>query len=830
MRLLRTRTLDLEAFYDPGTRPRYAVLSHTWEPGRHLTYSDLAADPEHALSGTGSELVRRACDVAQKLGHEYLWVECICVDGSSTAEVSEAVNSSFRWYQEASACLVYLADLPSEYPDDETSWRECRWWTRAWTLPELLAPPTVRFYDEDWNFRGTKTSPPILDIISHITHISEHVLRDGSLIRRTSVAKRMSWAATRKARRVEDMAYSLLGIFGVHMQTVYGEGTESFKRLQDEILKDTRDMSLLAWEAQPDDKRLFRGLFASSPKEFVRFISCPPEWTTPLSFAGEIQSTSKGLSITAPFISYPCHSQRILLLDLGTHVQQRKTALVLFRYNDYYVRPATNATISTEPGGSTTTSISAMRDLDVPTSCVVSNALAAPTFANGELTLPPAEKTPRQPTLAASLPLRGPTHPVALARRRGNRSITESSDTYVISCASTSLASMSPMLNASQKRSLPPNALVDRADKRARTRPVAFPSQPGSDITAIQDARSDTSSGSTSSQEDLSVSDSTAPGPPPVLEEGHPFLAVTDELTKAARAEFTSWQKTASSSGTLYFACPFLARDPDRHSTCLKRAVLRQPRDVKLHLWRKHRLPHHCPVCYDQFETASETNAHIVQRSCELRQRSSLEGVSEDQKIKLMRKDKIPGSREDKWRAIWDILFPGEPPPSPYPEGEDALICLVREFWEEKGQVVVSGFLEERGMLGWEVKDEERGLAALYALVLERMVDDIYEEEKWEVVQLGTIPPRLPQERSSLLNGLLSSASVSMLGAGFPFQGTDPYPGAPPLPRRGARSPGARRAVGSPSGRRDSTRSIRFIRSCEPSENDAPFAGMPSVP
>ncbi|KAL2106812.1 hypothetical protein VUR80DRAFT_6186 [Thermomyces stellatus] len=743
MRLLHTRTLNLEQFYDLQTRPHYVVLSHTWEPG-HLNYADLTDRRERALSGPGSALVHHACDVALKLGYEYIWIECICVDGSSTAEVSEAVNSAFRWFQKAAVCLVYLADLPAGSPNDDTSWRRCEWWTRAWTLPELLAPSTVHFYDKDWNFRGTKTSPPLLGIIARITTVSEDVLRDGSLIPGVSVAKRMSWASTRKARRVEDRAYSLLGIFGVHMQAIYGEGAESFKRLQDEILKDTRDVSLLAWEAQPEEKRLFRGLFASSPKEFARFVKCPPEWKTPLFFEGEIQSTSKGVSITAPFISLPSLGQEILLLDLGTHVPQRRTALILFRYNDYYIRPSTHATITTEPGGSTTMSICAVRHIDASTSRTISNTLQTPKIVNGQLTLPPMEGTPGQPVLAASLPLRGPTHPVTHMRRHRNRSITMPSETYVISCASSSLASMSPVLNSSQKRSLPPNALPDRKDKRARTKPIIFAFQSGSDVTAIRDARSDASSGSTSSQEDLSFSDSTAPGPPSSLDEGHPFVAVADELTRVARSEFTIWQKTASPCGTLYLACPFRARNPDRHSRCLKRATLCQPRDVKLHLLRVHRLPHYCPVCYDFFETASAKNAHIVQRSCELRPRRSLEGVSEDQRIRLARKDKVPRSREDQWRAIWDIVFPGEPPPSPYPEGEDAIICHVRQFWEENGQLVVSGFLEERGMLDWEVKDEERGLAALYALVLQRMVDEIYEESMWKFVQRGTVPPHLP--------------------------------------------------------------------------------------
>lgn len=798
MRLLRTRTLHLEPFDDPRTRPRYAVLSHVWAPG-HLSYSDLTADADRPGAGPGSEIIHRGCHVAEQLGYEYIWIESVCVDVFSAEEVSEAVNSAFRWFQEATACLVYLADLTPGSPDDETSWSHCEWWTRAWTLPELLAPSDVQFYDGDWNFRGTKTSPPLLGIISRITHISEDVLCDASLIPHVSVAKRMSWAATRNARHIEDRAYSLLGIFGVHMQAVYGEGTASFVRLQEEILRDTQDMSLLAWEAQPDDKRPFRGLLASSPGEFARFVQCPPQWRRPLSFEGEVQSSNRGLSITAPFISYPGQGQQVLLLDLGAqHVPQTKTVLVLFRHNDYYVRAASKpSVISTEPGTSITREISAAKDLDTLTSHAMADTLQLPMLAKGHLTLPPAETVWQLP--AASLPLREPIATAAFAQRSGKRSTAESSEIYVLSRAATSL-SMSPMLS-SLKRSLPPHVTPDREDKRARTRDPLV-SQSGSDRTELPGGRS--CAGSESGQEDLS--DDGAPGPPPVLDGDHPFLAVADELTETAREEFAVWQKSRAPQSGSYLACPFQAHDRDRHAACLKAAALRSPRDVKAHVWKAHRLPHYCPVCYALFETAPLKNEHIVRRDCELRPKPRLEGVSGDQKQSLAKKD--GGSREEQWRAIWDVIFPDQSPPSPFPEGEDGRrISLAREFWDERGQLVVSGFLEAKGLLGYEVRDEERGLAALYALVLERLVETIFEEERWEDVD--AVPAALPP-LGSLMSGLLPSASVSTLGAVLMpqrfFRGAD-GPGLPVRRRGPSRSPGQRLA---PASGRGEIRSIRL--------------------
>ena len=763
MRLLHTQTLDLEPFFDSQTRPPYAVLSHTWEP-EHPRHSEFATDAKKAASGPGSTFVRRACAAVQQLGYRYVWIECICVDSSSVAEVSEAINSAYRLFQEAAACLVYLADLRSG-DVDEDAWQQCKWWTRAWTLPELLAPSTVRFYDRDWNFRGIKSSTPLLSLISRITAISEDVLCDGSLIPQVSIAKRMSWAASRKAWRVEDRAYSLLGVFGVHMQAIYGEGTASFLRLQDEILKHTRDMSLLAWEAHPEDDRPFRGLLASSPVEFSRFTSCPPKWTIPLAFEGEIQNNNKGLSITGSFFSYPINGQQVLLLDLGAKhsAPNTKAALVLFRHGDCFVRAASNAAVTLKgPATPVAMKVSAARDLTPRESKTVAESLRVPTFANGFLTFPSAPKVPGQPGLATNLPFRGQAGPAPLTARCRGGSIASSFDSYVFSRAGTSLAPMPPELGSTHKKRAFANALSDRDDKRARTKLATLPSGPGSNVSSLSD--SDTNGGRDSdSEEDLSSFDEVRPEPL-VLEEGHPFLAVADELIETAISEFETWRKTGPPpTGTRFFACPFRARNPTRYAECLKHAALRNPRDVKRHVWQEHRLPNYCPVCYSVFETESECSEHIVQRICKLKSRPDhLEGVSEDQKKLLARRDRSGASREQRWFAIWDIVFPREPPPRPFPHGgEDRAVADVREFWEGRGRKVVAGFLREKGLLSWDMKDEERALAAVHKLVGGRLIEGVFEEAWVFVNQVGC-----PQfSGRTLMSGLLPGAGVSMAGA-----------------------------------------------------------------
>ena len=172
-----------------------------------------------------------------------------CIDKRSSAELTEAINSMFRWYADSSVCYVYLSDV--EHFEDPSNVaqqiRASRWFTRGWTLQELIAPDSVVFYDNYWRLLGDKTE--LLEHLNKITRIDQDVLKDRRALRLTSVAKRMSWAADRTTSRVEDRAYSLLGIFDVNMPMLYGEGRKAFQRLQEEIISTsaTVDHSILAW-------------------------------------------------------------------------------------------------------------------------------------------------------------------------------------------------------------------------------------------------------------------------------------------------------------------------------------------------------------------------------------------------------------------------------------------------------------------------------------------------------------------------------------------------------------------------------------------------------
>lgn len=193
------------------------------------------------------------------------------IDKTSSAELTEAINSMFRWYKHSAVCYAFLADLEPSKTTKEKDLEQCRWFTRGWTLQELIAPHTMAFFDKEWKFRGTKRK--LKTVLSSITGIPKEVLEDVEEVFGQCIAKRMSWAANRQTTRQEDMAYCLLGLFNVYMPMIYGEGTAAFTRLQEELIKGNRDRSIFAWKvsATRDErkKQPYRGILAHSPSEFA---------------------------------------------------------------------------------------------------------------------------------------------------------------------------------------------------------------------------------------------------------------------------------------------------------------------------------------------------------------------------------------------------------------------------------------------------------------------------------------------------------------------------------------------------------------------------------
>ncbi|KAH8123378.1 hypothetical protein FP744_10005958 [Trichoderma asperellum] len=255
MRLLKTDTIEIQTF-EYGDIPPYAILSHRWGKDE-LTYQDLEVGLKANERKKKFTKVQQCCSKAKADGFEYVWIDTCCIDKTSSAELSEAINSMFLWYHQAERCYAYLADVPSK-----STFKESEWFTRGWTLQELLAPSDICFVDENWHDIGTKVSQQ--QSISDCTGIPVSILCGDDDLDTASIAQRMSWASKRKTQRLEDRAYCLLGIFGIHMPLIYGEGEQAFLRLQEEIMRISHDDSLFAWKSS--DSR--GGLLATSTEAF----------------------------------------------------------------------------------------------------------------------------------------------------------------------------------------------------------------------------------------------------------------------------------------------------------------------------------------------------------------------------------------------------------------------------------------------------------------------------------------------------------------------------------------------------------------------------------
>ncbi|KAF9455349.1 heterokaryon incompatibility protein-domain-containing protein [Collybia nuda] len=266
MRLLDTTTLELMSFQGWNV-PGYAILSHVWET-EEATFQDIS-NFNNIKDMHGYAKIVGACDTARRNGIGYIWIDTCCINKESSAELSEAINSMYKWYSGAQVCYAYLSDVPSTGDHgDRSLFAMSHWFTRGWTLQELIAPRKVVFYARDWVDIGTKTT--LQDTISSVTGINPEIIVGRTLLESVPIAVRMSWAAGRNTTREEDIAYSLMGLFDVNMPLLYGEGRKAFIRLQLEIIKKNSDHSIFAWKEDLLSSMSggLHGLLARSPAKF----------------------------------------------------------------------------------------------------------------------------------------------------------------------------------------------------------------------------------------------------------------------------------------------------------------------------------------------------------------------------------------------------------------------------------------------------------------------------------------------------------------------------------------------------------------------------------
>ena len=328
MHLLNTETLLLKEFMGEAEKPIYAILSHTWSE-HEVSFQEMQHTWRPYKEKKGYQKIKAACSKARGDGFAWIWIDTCCIDKSSSAELSEAINSMYHWYQSAGICYAYLADVPAlQTPDLDTLQNyltKSLWITRGWTLQELIAPAKVEFLCADWQRAeaiAVKSNQnehlEFCQLLSRITGVDVDVLRGTKSRTALEIAVRMSWASERVTTRPEDIAYCLLGLFDVSMPLLYGEGgKKAFIRLQEELMRNSDDQSLFVWTQKTENPPI-RGPLAESPAEFAssRDISSFSNWTRSLPYS----MTNLGLQISLPVISIASQSLNVPGKYATTHI------------------------------------------------------------------------------------------------------------------------------------------------------------------------------------------------------------------------------------------------------------------------------------------------------------------------------------------------------------------------------------------------------------------------------------------------------------------------------------------------------------------------------
>lgn len=756
MKLLNTRTLQVhQALPQP---PLYACFSYTW---------DGTSTESTAPTPTQRQI---ACTEARRLGLEWLWLQSLCIDRSSTAEISESINFMFRMFRNSAVCLVFLGDVSLEARETTSEvagnlLRKSRWLRRIWTLTELIASKDVLFFDRDWRQFGTKMS--LLCELSDATRIDLPVLENSQCLSEFSIGRRMSWASTCSYDREEDLAYALIGLFGVSMTILYGEGQLAFLRLQDEILKSTDDASLFCWQAGPHETQEYRGLFARSPAEFNHFASIPP--IAPLRIYGDVQLTSAGVVMKDVSVSHSFGSD--IVLPLYSEDGTARYGMYLRFWRGSYVKPYFGFTRLVNDVSQTVRRICIVRDFDTRMSGKVDMEFR-------EVELPPLSAGHCDDSFSARRRWNVPVHHFrshgsSFAFHRGYKPSTEEPNHHGtwINIHAQQCGPHSPGgIAGSMYRANPPASPNNRTDFGGST-----PASNG-DTSTIGDYQT-SECDSPSLDDDMYISE-TLPSSLPALDSGHEFTLAKDELTDYVRkllhtqAEYFAkqpkfespisrkrkrqktedfqayeWEAgcldsdseaavvdgTSTAAVRRTFACPFYLYDRRRYRACLRSAAdLRDIKDVKKHLRHAHRKPTYCPICHCVFRTSLECEEHVraggPRCKWEFREPTP-EGISKAQAVQLTDRPKLRQSDESAWFGIWEMLFPGEDKPQePFLNicGElEAAICRLHAFWSEKGDTIITDFLRQKALCNYGLKDEERSLAALRTLTVQQLTEEV---------------------------------------------------------------------------------------------------------
>ncbi|KIJ66020.1 hypothetical protein HYDPIDRAFT_27222 [Hydnomerulius pinastri MD-312] len=284
-------------------RVKYAIFSHRWLPDGEPTFQQISQLDKVPLKGPGFDKLEHFCREAEKLGLVLAWSDTCCIDKTNNTELSEAIRSMYRWYKHAQICIVHLAG--STTVDDFGSEP---WFTRGWTLQELLATSQIKFFGKHWialsDCPNDRDDSDLRDAISRVTRIPSYdLLYDSTPMNGGRIWEVMSWASGRHTTRTEDTAYCLMGMLGIYMTVDYGEGERAFSRLMEMVMQTcSSQWAVFTWIGQPST---FHSTIASSP-------DCYPPYDSKLMYdSGGVSGftlTNNRLEIKMPLIPVELHS------------------------------------------------------------------------------------------------------------------------------------------------------------------------------------------------------------------------------------------------------------------------------------------------------------------------------------------------------------------------------------------------------------------------------------------------------------------------------------------------------------------------------------------
>lgn len=758
MWLIDTSTIRPREF--TCSTPPYVIFSHTTAT-TEASFDEL--DQTKSVScNKNLETIQRACGLARAAGIEWLWNHAACVDKRSSAAKSEAINSFAQVHRNCEYIIIYLEELNWK-PGGENSTGEalgtCRWIRNIWAIPQIIFPREAYFYSSDWNQIGTKRS--LLLHISSIIGIDKAVLEDSDCLEDYSNARRMSWASEMSVSRIEDSAYALLGLFDISMSVLYGEGRKAFLRLQEEIMRDNDDFSLLAWDDLGDQE--YNGLFAHSPACFRRFRNGP---TTPLLVNAEVQIHCAGISIQASFWK----TGNDLLLPLEGR-DGSTCCIPLTQWNGCFVRKGSqvkyNVSAPTIPDnrkvcvkrdvsahasrkisaykrsvrldsprcrgppdetGTTTGSIYSIMDYNL------NNAMIEPSVEDCDMTpqyaasVSVSESSSQEDRIAWSTHERGSGKESLGALESDVRPSWVHKTTSEVDCVPEDC----PLAVAGETGLRTPRSGSKYPEENHGSQSsVQFNGSPCTemqvlDVPQLAEELADVEAGKFLTEfPRQSVKRAFAPWQS--QNRKRPKLMNSSDDLEVLETNDSEDGETVVVRKAKFFACPYYVRDK-KHANCVTRNPLHSIEDVKDHLCGEHRQPMFCPVCKEEFPSGRTRDAHIRLRNCDPNNSTTVEGITYDQEERLNGESNSHLTGEQQWFQIWDIIFPqnDRPPSAFYTNEREIGVCAFQQFWMLSGEQIVAEFLEKKDCQSYSIRNEERKLEDIYDLVMKIIVDRIF--------------------------------------------------------------------------------------------------------